>query len=160
MGKIFWTISTALVAYISFYIYNGTSDAPAPTLPSNEYWGPSSSKGKAEDTSIQPFEIKVEENILKDLKARLKTELSSNRFAPPLEGIGFEYGFNSDFVKEVGQYWLDKYEWKAREKLLNQYPHFKTKISGIFLHFLHVKSANSKKYKVTKPLLLVHGWFI
>jgi len=58
----------------------------------------------------------------------------------------------------VGDYWLNKYDWKAREKLLNKYPQFKTNIQGIDIHFQHVKSSNNGKYKKTRPLLLLHGW--
>jgi len=76
----------------------------------------------------------------------------------PCFPIIFEYGFNTNFLKKVGQHWLDKYDWKAREKELNKYSHFKTKISGIDVHFLHVKSSNNQKYKKTEPLLLLHGW--
>jgi hypothetical protein len=76
-----------------------------------------------------------------------------------LEGIGFEYGLNTNVLQKVGKHWLEKYDWKEREIKLNQYPHFLTKISGIDVHFLLVKSSNNnQKYKTTKPLLLVHGW--
>jgi len=61
-------------------------------------------------------------------------------------------------LKKVGDTWLNKYDWRAREKLLNKYPQFKTSIQGIDVHFQHVKSSNNGKYKKTRPLLLLHGW--
>lgn len=129
------------------------------TLPDiqDEYWGPKSERGKHEDTVIHPFKIEVADSVLNDLKSRLKRELDSNRLVPPLEGVGFEYGFNSNYLKKVGQYWLDKYDWRAREKLLNKYPQFKTKIGGLDVHFYHVKP-KVKAGVETRPLLLLHGW--
>ncbi len=123
----------------------------------DEYWGPKSEQGKKDSTSIQPFKIEVPASVLDDLKTRLKRELDSNRLVPPLEGVGFEYGFNSNYLKKVGQYWLDKYDWRAREKLLNKYPQFKTKIGGLDVHFYHVKPKAKAGVK-TRPLLLMHGW--
>jgi hypothetical protein len=80
----------------------------------------------------------VEERVLGDLKTRLKLETSAegDRLLPPLEGIGFQYGFNSKFLKQVTAHWLNKYDWRAREKLLSKYPHFKTKIGGIDIRVL------------------------
>lgn len=123
----------------------------------DEFWGLKSEQGKKEDTSVRPFQINIPAGVINDLKARLKTELNSNRLTEPLEGIGFEYGFNTNFLKKVGQYWLDKYDWKAREKLLNTYPQFKTNVGGLDIHFYHVKP-KAKDGVTTRPLLLLHGW--
>jgi juvenile hormone epoxide hydrolase len=124
----------------------------------DQYWGPPGTQNEKEDITIKPFKISVEEKVVTNLKRKLKEELESGRFTPPLEGIGFEYGFNSKYLKEVTTYWLNKYDWRSREKLLNQFPSFKTKISGLNIHFQQVKSKNNGKYKKTRPLLVLHGW--
>jgi len=41
--------------------------------------------------------------------------------------------------------------------MMNKYPHFKTNIGGLEIHFQHGKSLN-KKYKKTYPILVLHGW--
>lgn len=139
------------------YLYLKVSKTDRLPKIQDEYWGPKSEQGKEEDTSIRPFKIAVPASDLNDLKTRLKRELDSNRLVPPLEGVGFEYGFNSNYLKKVGQYWLEKYDWKAREKLLNKYPQFKTKIGGLDIHFYHIKP-KSKKGVETRPILVSHGW--
>jgi len=157
MGKLFsliFLVISVATAYVAFQMFK---DQEATDIP-DHFWGPASKKGQKEDTSIRPFKINIDEKILTDLKNRLKVELTENRLTTPLEGIGFEYGFNNKYLKTVGQYWLDKYDWKQRETLLNRFPHFKTEIDGIDVHFIHVKSSNNKKYKITRPMLLVHGW--
>jgi juvenile hormone epoxide hydrolase len=122
------------------------------------FWGPKSKEGKKENTSIRNFEIKVDEKVLRDLKARLRLETSAegNRLAAPIENTGFHYGMNSDFLKNVTKYWLNGYDWRAREKRLNLYPHYKTTIYGLDIHFQRAKPKNSNKK--TRPLLLLHGW--
>jgi len=101
----------------------------------------------------------VDEKELTRLKTKLAEELSSNSLTPPLEGIGFEYGFNTEYLQTVLKHWGSGYDWRAREKLLNKYPQFKTRIEGLDIHFQHVKSeSKGGKYKKTLPLLLLHGW--
>ena len=91
------------------------------------------------------------------MKTRLELDLT--RVTEPLEGVGFDYGFNGNYLKEVGQYWLKKYDWRRGEKRLNAFEHFKTDLDGIEVHFMHIKpTAAQKKGKKVLPLLLVHGW--
>jgi len=133
-------------------------DGELPEIP-DQYWGPKSTQNLKQDTSIRPFQINISEKVLTDLKTRLALEVATldERIEEPLEGIAFEYGMNKNFLKKVTTHWLNKYDWRQREKALNKYPSFKTKISGIDIHFQHVKA--TKKYKGgTKPLLLLHGW--
>ncbi|CAL8103891.1 unnamed protein product [Orchesella dallaii] len=153
IGKLILLLIPVGVAFI--YLQLIKTD-PIPKL-EDAYWGPKSEQGKKEDSSIRPFKVDIQATVLDDLKARLKRELDSDRLVAPLEGVGFEYGFNSKYLKTVGQYWLTKYDWKAREKLLNKYPHFKTNIGGLDIHFQHVKP-KAKNGVATRPLLLLHGW--
>lgn len=94
---------------------------------------------------------------MNEFKTRLQSDLS--RLPPPLEGVAFEYGFNNNYLKTVGEYWMTKYDWRKHEKALNAFPQFKTSIDGLEVHFLRV-GPDSKKAKGKKilPLLLVHGW--
>jgi juvenile hormone epoxide hydrolase len=145
---------------IGFFLFQ---DGELPPFPENQYWGPSSRKSTKEDKSIRPFQLNISEKVLADLKTLLKLELASvdERIAEPLEGVGFQWGFNKKFLKKVQEHWVNKYDWKKREAMLNKYPNFKTSISGLEIHFQHVKpsSAALKKYKGgVRPLLLLHGW--
>jgi len=159
MGKVFLLLTVATAVGLGWVYYNFFGDLEPPKLP-DYYWGPKSKAGQKEDTTIRPFKINIDEKILTDLKNRLKLEASpeGSRLTPPLEGIGFQYGFNTNFLKKVQDHWLNKYDWRAREKLLNKYPQFKTTINGIELHFQHIKYTGTKKYKNTRPLLMLHGW--
>ncbi len=95
--------------------------------------------------------------VLDDLKHRIELDLA--RLAPPLEDVGFNYGFNTDYLKEVGDYWLKKYDWRKAERGLNRFPSFKTRIDGLDVHLIHAKpSPEAARGKKVLPLLLVHGW--
>jgi len=120
----------------------------------NQYWGPGSPK--IDDPKVYPFKINVTKSVIQDLETRLKLELSAGRFTEPLENSGFHYGSNTKFVQSVVQHWAGKYDWRSREAELNKYPSFRTKISGLNIHFQHVKQ--SKKDEKTRALLLIHGW--
>lgn len=78
---------------------------------------------------------------------------------PALEGVNFEYGFNTAFLQKVLDYWMNSYNWRKRENHLNTFPQFKTNINGLNIHFIHLKPKPevAAKKKVL-PLLLLHGW--
>ncbi|XP_044760197.1 juvenile hormone epoxide hydrolase 1-like [Coccinella septempunctata] len=124
---------------------------PIPKL-EDTWWGPG---GKdVDDVTIRPFKIAVPDEVILDLKTRLKNTRTP---IPPLEGAKHTYGISSTVTKSVLDFWLNKYDWKKREQFLNQYPQFKTKIQGLDIHFLHVKPKKIEGLRVF-PLLLIHGW--
>ncbi|XP_035205761.1 epoxide hydrolase 1-like [Stegodyphus dumicola] len=108
-----------------------------------------------EDTSIRPFKIQVSNDVLNDLKMRLER----TRFEDPLEESMFLDGFNPNYLREVVEYWKSKYNWEKEEEKLNKFQHFKTRIEGLDIHFMHVKPTKEEEKKVEViPLLLIHGW--
>ena len=57
-------------------------------------------------------------------------------------------------IKELVRYWTTDYDWRKAEARLNAYPQFVTKIDGVDIHFIHVKSP----YPNAMPLIMTHGW--
>lgn len=68
--------------------------------------------------------------ILASLLQDLHQRIDRFRASPPLEGSRFHYGFNSNYLKKVVSYWRNEFDWRKQVDILNQYPHFKTKIEG------------------------------
>ena len=156
--KIVFGIKFVVLVTIGIGIWAVLTDrvsVPTELPPLTKTWFGPGERPKSEDSSVKPFKIKTTEAELNDLKSRLKSDL--NRLLDPLEDVGFEYGFNTKYLKEVGNYWLNKYDWKKREKLLNKFSQYQTNIDGINVHFLHVKPSKIANKKVV-PLLIVHGW--
>ncbi|XP_060100495.1 epoxide hydrolase 1-like [Heteronotia binoei] len=107
-----------------------------------------------EDEGIRPFQVKTSEKEIQDLYQRL----DQARYTPPLEGSAFNYGFNSNYLQRVISYWRNQFDWQKQVKILNQYPHYKTTIEGIEIHFIHVKPSRNLRGLPAKALLMVHGW--
>jgi pimeloyl-ACP methyl ester carboxylesterase len=57
-------------------------------------------------------------------------------------------------IQAVAHHWATKYDWRKCEARINSYPHYLTKIDGLDIHFLHVRS----KHKDALPLVVSHGW--
>ncbi|CAH2058150.1 unnamed protein product, partial [Iphiclides podalirius] len=153
IGKIF-LVFLLLGGVVSYYIYKMIMTIPdLPKIDMNEYWGPYPMDLK-QDLSIRPYQIEFSDYIVEDLRERL---LHRRPFVPPLENSGFTYGFNTNFLTRVLDYWQNNYNYKDREQFFNKYNHYKTNIQGLDIHFMHVKPNVSSEISVV-PLLLLHGW--
>lgn len=97
-----------------------------------------------------PFHIQVAEEVLFDLRERL----ARTRWPDSLPDAGWDYGTNLAYLRHLVDYWLDNYDWRAWERLLNTFPQFTTQIDSIHLHFLHIKGKGTRPL----PLLISHGW--
>lgn len=99
---------------------------------------------------IQPYTIQVSEEALADLNRRLQ----QTRW-PDEVGQDWRYGTDLTYLKDICDYWLNTFDWRAQEQKLNQFDHFKTEIEpGRQLHFIHSRSSNPDAL----PLLMTHGW--
>lgn len=67
--------------------------------------------------------------LIADLKTQLDRPL---KLQEPLEGVGFEYGFNAKELQNLVKYWRNSYlpKWNEREAYLKQFNHFQTEIQG------------------------------
>ena len=57
-------------------------------------------------------------------------------------------------MQKLSRYWATDYDWRKAEAKLNSYPQFVTKIDGLDIHFIHVRSKNPNAL----PLIICHGW--
>jgi pimeloyl-ACP methyl ester carboxylesterase len=102
------------------------------------------------DTSIRPFRVRVSDADLADLRRRLEAtrwptkELVKDR----------SQGVQLATLKELVRYWATEHDWRKAETRLNAYPQFVTKIDGVDIHFIHVKS----RHPNAMPLIMTHGW--
>jgi len=103
-----------------------------------------------QDRVIEPFEVRVDDSVLDDLRRRLV----QTRLPDQIEGTGWEYGIPIDYLRELVEYWRDEYDWRAQEARLNDLDHFRTIIDGQSIHFVHARSVHEDAL----PLLMTHGW--
>lgn len=137
---------------VSKYVFP-VGDVEVPRIDEEQWWGKGERKDHKEDTSLNRMYVSLSEVILTDLRERL----SKTYFFENLEGVDWEYGINPDYMRELVEYWKTKFDWRKQETLLNTYPHYKTMISGIEIHFLHYKP-ELKEGQRELAIMMVHGW--
>src|SRR3954470_2295275 len=98
----------------------------------------------------EEFLLKIPDAAITDLKERL----SLTRFPDAAPGEPWAYGTSVDYIRDLVSYWKDRFDWRAQEAALNEFPQFKVLLHDIDLHFLHAPGVGPNPY----PLLLMHGW--
>jgi pimeloyl-ACP methyl ester carboxylesterase len=113
---------------------------------------PSATAAAAEnnDTAIRPFRVNVPKADLADLRRRL----AATRWPTKELVKDRSQGVQLATLKELARYWSTEYDWQKAEARLNAYPQFVTKIDGVDIHFIHVKS----RHPNAMPLIMTHGW--
>lgn len=101
-------------------------------------------------SSIEPFEVNVDDEELDDLRLRLRNA----RWPPDSPGEPWSYGTDRTYLEELIAYWGGEYDWRAHERELNSFDHYMTTVDGQQLHFVHQKSRGNSSL----PLVLTHGW--
>lgn len=99
--------------------------------------------------SAQPFEFHTPTATLKDLRRRLADTRWPDQIGQP-----WQYGSDLLYMRELIKYWRESFDWPRQETLLNELPHFYTRVDGFGLHFIHVRGRGSRPM----PIILCHGW--
>jgi pimeloyl-ACP methyl ester carboxylesterase len=101
-------------------------------------------------TAVRPFTVNIPETKIADLKRRL----AATRL-PTKELVGDRsQGVQLATIKALVRYWATDYDWRKAEARLNAYPQFVTKIDGVDIYFIHVKSRQPN----AMPVIITHGW--
>ena len=99
---------------------------------------------------IRPFKVHFPDADLNDLRQRI----IGTRW-PDKETVGdASQGAQLANLRKLVSYWGSTYDWRKAEAKLNALPQFITKIDGIDIHFIHVRS----KHNNAMPLIITHGW--
>ncbi|MFB7724728.1 epoxide hydrolase family protein [Nocardia sp. NPDC056100] len=102
------------------------------------------------DEDIIPFQVEVTQAQLRDLRQRL----SQTRWPAQIPGTGWARGVPGDYLRELAEYWAQRFDWQVWEKRLNSYPQYTTVIDGARIHFLHIRSHRTG----ATPMIMLHGW--
>ncbi|KAJ1359106.1 hypothetical protein KIN20_017748 [Parelaphostrongylus tenuis] len=153
MGWKFQILFTAIVASGLRLLYTAYFVPPEKVDVEENGWYGLGLK-RPDDLAVYPFKIDVPEEALQDLKRRLENARISH--TPLEDSDNFWYGFNSRELEVFRKYWLNDYNWRQYESIINGFRHFKTEIEGMKIHFIHETAAAN--YKKVFPLLIVHGW--
>lgn len=102
------------------------------------------------DTAIRPFRVHVADEELADLRRRLQ----ATRWPDKETVEDASQGAQLAKVQALVHHWGTDYDWRKGEAKLNSFPQFMTRIDGLDIHFIHVKSPHPG----AMPLIITHGW--
>src|SRR4051794_11497723 len=101
-------------------------------------------------TAIRPFHAGFGGEAVDELRRRL----AATRW-PPRELVDdASQGVQLATIQALVRYWASDYDCGRLEARLNATAQFKTRIDGLDVHFIHVKSEHADAL----PLIITHGW--
>jgi pimeloyl-ACP methyl ester carboxylesterase len=103
-----------------------------------------------ENTAIRPFSFEVSDAELAELRRRIAATRWPEKETVPDQSQGVPLAT----MRELARYWATDYDWRKGEAKLKALPQFITRIDGLDIHFIHVRS----KHRNALPLLITHGW--
>ena len=98
----------------------------------------------------RPFAVHVPDEVLADLRERL----GRTRWPDEPPDDGWTYGTSVAYLRELAAYWREEFDWRAQERLLNEFSQYTVPLAEIDLHFVHQPGVGPAPL----PLLLSHGW--
>jgi pimeloyl-ACP methyl ester carboxylesterase len=100
--------------------------------------------------TIRPFTVSVPEKALVDLRQRI----AATRWPDKELVTDRSQGVELATVQKLARHWAAEYDWRKCEAKLNALPQFVTRIDGVDIHFIHVRS----KHPNALPVIVTHGW--
>jgi pimeloyl-ACP methyl ester carboxylesterase len=102
------------------------------------------------DIAIRPFRAHVPDADVADLKRRL----AATRWPDKETVADRSQGPRLAELRALVDYWGTGYDWRKGEEKLNAFPQFITRIDGVDVHFIHVRSRHANAL----PVVISHGW--
>jgi pimeloyl-ACP methyl ester carboxylesterase len=101
--------------------------------------------------SVEPFRIAIADAAIQDLYERLRRTRWPGQLG---DNKNWQAGTELSYLRELVDYWLTGYDWRAQENAMNALPQFKTTIDDVPIHFVHLKGKGPNPM----PLVVNHGW--
>jgi pimeloyl-ACP methyl ester carboxylesterase len=101
-------------------------------------------------SDIERFQIDYADDVIDDLRDRLVR----TRWPEKETVDDWSQGIPLSYAKELCDYWADGYDFALAQDRLNRFPHYRSEIDGLGIHFIHARSPHADAL----PLLLTHGW--
>jgi pimeloyl-ACP methyl ester carboxylesterase len=102
--------------------------------------------------TIEPFRIAVPDPVLEDLQRRLDATI----WPHTLDDAGWDYGTDLATLRALVEHWRHRFDWRARERELNAFPHYRVRIGEALVHCIWARAQGGGPPRM--PLVLTHGW--
>jgi pimeloyl-ACP methyl ester carboxylesterase len=103
-----------------------------------------------ENVQVEPFAIAVDDAVLDDLRQRI----GRSRWPGLVAGAGWDGGMDVGYLRDLLATWAGDFDWRARERALNTFAHFRARVDGLWVHFIHERGHGPDPL----PIVLTHGW--
>jgi pimeloyl-ACP methyl ester carboxylesterase len=100
---------------------------------------------------VVPFRVEIPEADLEEVRERLRRTRWPRE---PFVNDDWQAGANLAYMRELVAYWLKDYDWRAQEREMNAFSHFRTEIDGYPIHFIREPGKGPNPM----PLVINHGW--
>ena len=100
--------------------------------------------------AVVPYRIDIPQATIDDLRARL----AATRWPDAVDGAGWAYGADLDYMKSLVAHWHTGYDWYATQNRLNGLNHVSVEVDGLSVHAVHERGTGPNPI----PLLILHGW--
>ena len=128
---------------LAFFWHAQTVSAAEAMTPFNE------GASMPDASEMRPFRVNVPDEALADVRRRIgATKWPSKELVPDAS-----QGVQLATMRELARYWQE-FDWRKFEARLNALPQFVTRIDGVDIHFIHVRS----RHPNALPLIVTHGW--
>ena len=107
-------------------------------------------RAAAAEESVREFRAAIPEAEIADLRRRV----IATRWPDQETVADSSQGVQLQKLQELVRYWGTDYDWRKAEVKLNALPQFVTKIDGLDIHFIHIRSRHADAL----PLIMTHGW--
>ncbi|WP_375460244.1 epoxide hydrolase family protein [uncultured Enterovirga sp.] len=88
---------------------------------------------------------------------RLREQIQAFRFPRSIQGSGWRYGVDPDYLRALVAYWGNGFDMEGAAGVLNRFPQYTTRVDDLDIHFIRVVGEGGPG-KARRPLLLTHGW--
>jgi pimeloyl-ACP methyl ester carboxylesterase len=99
---------------------------------------------------VERFAIHVPDEVLRDLTARIH----NTRWPESAPGTAWAQGTDDGYLRSLLHYWSDGFDWRAQEREINRFEHFRADVDGARVHFVGQRPSGGGGV----PLILTHGW--
>ena len=105
--------------------------------------------------SVRPFKVDIPQQKLDWISRRLRDAQWPTEHDNP---DPWAYGASIPEMRGLVDYWLNQYDWRAREEAMNRFPHFlaSVELDGVpyDVHFIHAGGKGPNP----KTAMIMHGW--
>jgi pimeloyl-ACP methyl ester carboxylesterase len=100
----------------------------------------------------EPFTPPDSRSAIADLRSRLR----ATRWPDAPEEAGWSLGADLGYLRQLVDYWADRFDWSAQEAALSTLPRFRAPVYGVNIHFVHARAVSPAASAL--PIVLSHGW--